>query len=256
MLSITQTSIQTIDDNALGNAKFGLIFIENNTLLETISDKVFANQEIGLLMIRYKNKLSPNSLFGLARYLKSVETLSLEYNNITEIPENAFNNGKDINIYGLNLNNNKISKIGLNAFVGLKNLHYVQIEFNNMTVFDDWLYFSPDPNLMRSVMLDNNQFSEKSFSENALKNKENIFLRLFLQNNKLTKFPENVFSKFFANGKNIMLLEGNNFECDCGMKWLLDNKPTLENRVWNLMCVNKNNANIFTLTPSDLGCNQ
>ncbi len=96
-----------------------------------------------------------------------------------------------------------------------------------MITFDDWLYFSPDLNEMWSVMIDNNQLSENSFSENVLKNKENIFLRLFLSNNKLKKFPQNVFSKFFANGKNIMLLDGNKFECDCGIKWLLDNKPML-----------------------------
>ncbi len=77
-------------------------------------------------------------------------------------------------------------------------LQCVQIEFNNMTTFDDWLYFSPDPNQMRSVMIDNNQLSENSFSKNVLKNKENIFLRLFLQNNKLKKFSENLMERILC----------------------------------------------------------
>ncbi len=53
-----------------------------------------------------------------------------------------------------------------------------------------------------------------------------------------------------------MLLNGNKFECDCVMKWFLDNKPTLENHVFDLKCVNKKNKNIFTLTLSELCCYQ
>ncbi len=60
--SVSQTSVTTIDDNALGDTKFALIYVQNNTMLETITDKVFANQEMDLLMIRYNenNRLRHN----------------------------------------------------------------------------------------------------------------------------------------------------------------------------------------------------
>ncbi len=258
-LRIFNTSLVSIDDNSLGNATFSVVYIENNTLLETISDKVFATEPLQLFMINYGNtKLKPNSLFAMFRSLEMTEEIEFNFEDLTEIPENAFkpNNGSDTKLFIINLKENNISKIGSNAFNGLSNLVDIELENNSLTTIDDWLNFPPNPNKIRNVILANNKLNDKSFNTSTFKSEENIFINLNLANNMITKFPENIFAKYFTNGRNIIDLDKNKMECDCSMKWILDNSSKLSKLIQNFDCANikSENKNIFSLTTTLLGC--
>jgi hypothetical protein len=189
------------------------------------------------------------------RSLQLTDELEFQFNDITEIPENAFkpNNGSNTSLFDINLSHNQISKIGLNAFYGLDNLGDIQLQYNNLTTIDNCLNFPPNK-YRRNIMLGNNQLTANSFNVSYLKSEENMFMSIFVENNKFTTFPENIFSKYFANGKNEISLDGNKFECDCSMKWILDNSTKLSKLIHDLYCANKYNKNIFSLNAEDLGC--
>jgi hypothetical protein len=228
-LSISGTSISSIDDSLLGKATFDSIVIENNVNLIDITPNALGKGPNLIFSVKNNTKLRAEKLFALVKNLVLTQTIdfSRNKNNLVEIPDNAFRltNSK---LKSIKLNENQISKIGSNAFNGNPNLNNIILWNNNLT---------------------ENSFSDESFSlENTPENSVN----LYLQNNFLKKLRENTFKKFMSNGKNTIDAMNNKFECDCDMKWLSDQR--FKDNVRYVNCDNFGQKSVVDLTDEDIKC--
>lgn len=119
------------------------------------------------LQTLYSLSLDNNSIGVIApeafQDLPSLSVLSLQFNNIKELPVGVLNG---LAIRRLYLNNNSISVIAPGAFDNLTNLVRVELDNNAIKVWNsDW--FADSPNL-QYISMNNNQLS--LLPEGAFKN--------------------------------------------------------------------------------------
>ena len=96
---LNNTLITHLPSNVFKDSTFEEISIENNEKLKTIDKNAFnsSNSYIKRVFIKNNPVLSEgldNSLFKALSELKNMEEIWFWNNNITEIPENAFNGTK------------------------------------------------------------------------------------------------------------------------------------------------------------------
>jgi len=256
LLYISETKITKIEKNSLTQSAFERIFISENHDLVGIDPDAFLAGHLSGLVIHNNPQLQTPDIFVLARNLAPTSTIEINGNFIKEIPEMAFEpksgNSPLETIY---LSNNTYNeKIGKNAFLGHPNLTQLALDNNDIKKVDDYAFNFTNPPTARhhlNISLNNNKLDGTSFTNNSFIIPSNLYLTLHLENNAFTNLPEEVFKAIASDGNNLVL-NGNKFECNCGMKWVLE-KPQSTN-IFNIHCVNHNNKSIFELTLKDLGC--
>ncbi len=226
-LSITGTSINSIDDSLLGKATFDSIVIENNVNLIDITPNALGKGPNLIFSVKNNPKLSVEKLFALVKNLEITQFIDFSRNNLVEITDNAFRlTGSKLK--SIKLDYNQISKVGSNAFNDNPALINIILSNNNLT---------------------ENSFSDESFSlENRPENRVNLYLR----NNLLKKLRENTFKKFMNNGMNTIDAMNNKFECDCDMKWLTDQR--FKDNVQYVNCDNFGQKSVVDLSDEDIKC--
>jgi hypothetical protein len=254
-IRISGTGIASLTKLVLSNANFNKILIEENQNLEQIDDELFAKSRIESFIIRKNPKLSNSNVFDLAQNLDPLEVI-LSSNALKEIPENAFvakENPSNDRLNRISLDNNKIKVITSNAFSGLKNLSYLSLDHNMITTIEDFGLKLSTVSSHLKILLNNNKLNSSSFTLRSTDISDKIELHLNLAENQLTVLSENIFKKIINRNKAEMNLFGNNFNCDCNMKWLLN--ETLNKNVLNVFCENQKKS-LFDLKESDLNCLQ
>lgn len=257
-LVIHSTDITEIERNIFSQIIFDYIYIDNNRHLVRIDPLAFKKSPaMKSLMIVNNPFLADLSIFELSRNLLPSDTIGIIGNGITEIPENAFLiHGNVSHVKHIQLSNNKITKIGANAFVGHPLLEQLTLDHNNIQQLDNYsLNLNYSHNSGHSgqvfVFLNSNNLTSNSFAVNVFGNPQMNGLAIDLENNNLTKLPENVFRPFVSIPGSVVYLYNNNFACDCGMKWIISQSTA--DQIQGLYCVNIANS-IHGLTERQLGC--
>ena len=246
---LKNSSITELKDNTFKDITFEEAFIGFNANLKTISRNAFNGSETSMLylLINYNPGLSSpdNSIFKIFNEFQKIQNIELLFNNITEIPSNAFNELD--HLIEVHLGGESIKKIGANVFSklhGVAQVGFEQVNFsipNNAFQFtnksDDHLLisFSDSPGLSNSV------FTEKSL----LKINRPSTIRFgswsgSKPSKQMTFLNEKVFLPFLLdNDKNAIDMNGVDFDCnDCRNYWLKKNTKALS-KVIMIKCSNK-----------------
>jgi len=94
--------------------------------------------------------------------------------------------------------------------------------------------------------------NEKNLNEKSLENNDNVVLNIDFSDNLFNKLPENIFRTYLKSKKNNLTFDSVKFECDCSMKWILDDG--LKNQINHILCSNFQNKSLFELTKSESEC--
>jgi hypothetical protein len=243
-LIIDGTKIKFIGKNNFKNTFFEKITIENNAMLEKIE---LPNNSPFILIVRNNPSLLSESIFSAVKNLSQTKIIELENNNgINEIESEAFGGSKELT--HIFLQNNKIKTIHKEAFKGLPKL--MELSLNNNEIINlEMNSFNMD-SILVNVYLNHNNLTAESL-ENVFK-VTSFKIDLFLEDNLLTEFPEDIFGPFLENGKSVIHLSGNKIDCQCNkLKWVLGNEGKLKGQIFNLLC-NDSKRDIFKISISEL----
>ena len=249
--------ITELKENTFSDITFDGIIIQKCLKLQTIDKNAFNTTDsltTKLHIIMNRLLTSPNnSIFEVLSKFVQATTISLVYNNITEIPSNAFRNivGKQDHLREIDIAGASIRKLGNNVFSQLKNLENffimdTSIDFIPENAFE----FNEEHKCQTSINLYNNRLLNISgFSQNSL-SKLKRPTSIVLDSSNANNFPylaEKIFQPFFlSNAKNQIEILRGALDCsDCRNYWLKKN-PNLLKQIKHSKCSNGKSLNDTT----------
>ena len=243
---LNNTAITELKDNTFRDITFDSIRIESCTNLTKIQWNTFINTDkiTRHLYIGYNPRLSEISIFEILTKFKNVEHIHLVYNNISEIPSNAFhstNSGQD-HLIDLHISGSSITKIGNNAFSTLNNLAHLHIFSTLIDYFTEYAFAfdKESKNNLDFFLSRNTSLTSSNFHPNSLIHlKRPTDLNISWVTNMIEYLDEKVFRKFLdINSENTIDIYGQPFDCyDCKNYWL-KKYPDYLKRIEFLKCSN------------------
>ena len=134
----TNIFITELKENTFSDITFDRIWIKNCSKLKTIHRNAFNTTDSVTNYVRIENNpllTSPdNSIFEILSKFVLAHEIDLFYNNITEIPSNAFKNivGEQDELKILFLQGKSIHNLRNNAFSSLKSLEFLDISYTSI----------------------------------------------------------------------------------------------------------------------------
>ena len=267
---LNNTSIDIIEDNTFHDIRFGDIVIDSCTNLRRIHENAFTatNLKTRTLQISNNSHLGSenNLIFKIASKFLNLENLYLVGNNISEVPENAF---QPIVGYQDRLNNlvlkddNTLKRIGSQAFSSLNNLYYMEIHGDLAHVDPGAFSFekSSDKNL-RIAFIGHQWTNGSVFANDSLIGIKRPTTLVFFRRDsrEMVYLNETVFLPFLLEDRgNKIDLEGDHPNCnDCRNYWLRK-RVDLQSQIKPnpLTCVgDKVAGNDFNNLDNFKGCNK
>ena len=251
VFNLTNTAINEIKANTFKRITFDTIDIHGCDNLTKIDVKAFAQTDLVTKHLEIRNNLrlsSPdNSIFDLLTRFINLEYLNILNNNITEIPDKAFqtNVGYQDKLKTLILGGISIIKIGNNAFTSLESLTRVEVFNTSIETIPEFAFaFEQASNeTLELKLVQNDKLSSSKFNESFLDHfKRPVTLKI---GNNMDYFSnhENVLLKFLNSNKEnkIDFKYITRLDCnDCKYYWLKKN-PGLIKQTINLNCVSGKN---------------
>ena len=225
---LNNTLNKVLKENTFKDITFDKIVIENcNQLVSIDKDAFFETNKITqILLIRNNERLSSNdnSIFKAISKFISLEHLSLEYNDIEEIPDYAFKSeiGYQDNLSFINLRGKSLKKIGVKAFSSLRNLKKLIISETSIQFFPDYIFeFNEISDVELDIFLDTlnkTYYSQFTFSD------INRVTAIIASEKDVDVLERKIFSPFLnENSKNEIWLSNKSFDReDCRNQWLLN----------------------------------
>ncbi|CAG2111711.1 unnamed protein product [Medioppia subpectinata] len=229
MFYFNNTFVTEIGDNSFKSLTFEWISIEEAMSLEKISKNAFNNETnyaTKSIRIHSNTKLSnpDNSLFEALSKFVNIEDIDLSYNNLQQIPANAFKpiNGYQTKLKDIIICDTTIEVLGAKAFWSIPAL-------NSLSVYDTAISHIPDDafafekpsnktlyiflNLNKS--LNSSSYSPKSFADTQRPTELELGHKYTPR--QVVYLDEKTFRPFLeANKANKINLEGEEFDCeDC-----------------------------------------
>ena len=241
---LNNTFITQLKANTTLDLTFEDITIEQAKNLTYIHEDTFGSttKKTGSLRIFYNPNLENHtSLFGAVRKFKNIDVLSLDFNNITEIPSNALAH-HDL-LEDVTLRGPSIKKIGDNPFQYLTILNTLEITQTNIDYIPENAFNFKNKNDGQLVFIfnDNNLINSSSFAVNSLNHFQKRAVDFYYLSKTKTKdlqyLEEKVFLPFLlSNNRSLISLVGLRFDCtDCRSYWLVKN-PLMKHRVNDFVC--------------------
>ena len=176
-LTLDETTITELKDNAFRGITFDKITIINCKSLQKISANAFNGTDLvtkELIIMANERLSSPDqSIFKALSKFINVEQIQLIYNNITEIPWNAFFSSAGNHtskLWLLGIMGESITKLDNFAFYSLDNLKNLTIAYTSIQYIPEYAFYferKTDKTLNLSL-LSNFKLSASSFHSNAL----------------------------------------------------------------------------------------
>ncbi|XP_075163783.1 leucine rich repeat protein connectin [Haematobia irritans] len=242
-ITIEYSQVEIVRSYAFANLhQLERIVLTNNQIM-AIDQEAFANH----VRLRDLN-LEYNQIFEIDRKafrnLPLCERINLNNNNITNLHDGIFSDL--VRLIYLNLAYNQISVLTSDIFKGLGNLNVLKLTHNNINFIGDTVFaelwslteLELDDNKIERISeraLDGlNNLKTLNLRNNLLKKIDNGLLRgttallsLNVQSNKLETLTFYTFQPIMdnlVNGSSELLLNDNNFICDCRLQWLYELK--------------------------------
>lgn len=164
-------------------------------------------------------------LFRLANSFTNLQVLHITECDIRQVPDGAFSRPQPA-LREIMMTDNRISSIGARPFTVLSGLELLNLDGNQISRLSVDAFNLPanrlHPKKQIRILLNSNALNDTSLPAG-------IFARLRrptylnLDINKLTTVPEAVFGSLALRGS-VLSLKRNPLRCDCGMRWLSDQK--------------------------------
>ena len=210
-LSLDGNEIKVIKQLDFKNlTKLQVLSLERNAI-ETIEKGAF-----DLLTHLTSLSLAGNGLRALPAYafsISSLSELSLEFNEISELPRGLFSSLKNLKM--IFLKGNRLSTLPAETFIGLRKLEKIELSRNSIKRIKG-TEFAGLSSLIWLDLSSNNISSMGASTFSSLKS----LARLHLDNNMLETLP----GSLFANNKKLTLftIHKNKLVCNCKLRWLRD----------------------------------
>jgi len=244
------------------------IHIENS-MLGLVPDNAFVNKEVNTKFSGIA--LKTNKMMSIGKYafsklsnisfinvthdelglvdayafdnINNLNTIDLSFNKIKDVSSYAFN---ELNVNSIDLSNNEILVLPQYLFNNVDG--NINLKFNKIKTIAEFA-FNMDNTRVHPIRIDLSELGLMSdgITGNAF-NVSNAIINL--QSNSLESLPQQTFETFLnLNPNNQLEVENNQFECDCHMKWVLN--QTYINRINGLFC-HSHGVYIKMLTEPDL----
>lgn len=246
-LSEDKIGVTKLSADTFGNVTF-TSFAISHTTLTSVDDLAFSKSFaiMEFLVISYseltsfpfdilKNcpKLKDLRVFNnQIKHMSNIHSESLEYLQVSHNPDLHFNDDTfqtAPNLKYLLLNKVDLQYIAPDTFAAQEKLEYLDLSMNKITslVPDSLRFTSP---VIGEIKLQNNHIEtvEKGFISGL---SGDTFL--WMQHNRLTELPENVWKTVFdsvtsAASKDLFVFDDNPFRCDCHIKWLISSTTYMD----------------------------
>ncbi|KAM7358705.1 leucine rich repeat protein connectin isoform 1-T2 [Cochliomyia hominivorax] len=259
-ITIEYSQVEIVRSYAFANLhQLERIVMTNNQIM-ALDQEAFANH----IRLRDLN-LEHNQIFEIDRKafrnLPLCERLNMNNNNISNLHEGLFSDL--VRLIYLNLAHNQISVLTSEIFKGLGNLNVLKLTHNNINFIGDTVFaelwslteLELDDNKIERISeraLDGlNNLKTLNLRNNLLKKIDNGLLRgtpallsLNVQMNKLETLTFYTFQPIMdnlVNSSSELLVNDNNFICDCRLQWLYELKnrtrhPQLRDSLEKFVC--------------------
>ena len=246
---LNNTIIKVLEENIFNDLTFDEIIIENCMNLSTIHHDAFTTTSMVTKVIKIKNSAlmstQSNSIFRILSKFINLESVSLDNNNIKEIPSNAFQIiiGYQDNLKEINISGSSFMTIGVSAFENLHNLERITFSMVDLDKISNNAFrmTSSDKPMVIDFSL-SPQINSSVFEVNTLAGIQRPTRLIFGSPDQLshmTYLDEKVFLPFLlGNMKNTIELNLQMFDCnDCRNNWIGKHQALLP-RFQNLICSN------------------
>lgn len=227
-LKVSQSGLEQLGDDVLAGVAFRHISVALNPTLRRISELAFESsfntttdfvlEENGKLGL---TEVDSVELFRAINRFEKLNTLHLNENGISVIPDNAFDRKQPV-LRELIMTENQIERIGNNAFTSLSSLELINLDGNQISKLAPSaleIHTSNSQSLLR-IFLRNNKLTDQSFPPGVFsKLRVRVFLNLNM--NRISRVPQNIFESFHHR-KSVLTLVKNPIECDCDLRWLVE----------------------------------
>jgi len=231
--NLEATQVRELPANVFGDITFEDINLINNPHLEYIHPLAFMRSSFTLKKFNAERTPLSNAgdkerdIFDALSRCPDLEMIRLSHTNLTSIPDKAFHpiNGEFTKLGYIMTEFNPIKTIGEFAFYYMPNLYRLVMTDNKFTQIKRNTFTIRDHSDKKSeIYLQGVPLTDTSFDPLSLiRIRRPVSIRLF--ENHLTTLYESVFAPFLeANQQNYFDLSGNKIECDCRIKWILDDK--------------------------------
>ena len=239
---LNNTAIEELVDNMFDEITFDKIVIQLCSNLKQIHRNAFNITNLVTKTLEFNNNFelgsTDNSIFDVFSSFPMIEDISLSFNNITEIPSNAF---KPINGYQKNLKRllfgDSFKRIGTSPFFNLDNLDDLVFNTDLESIPENAFSFKNKSDLHLDISFVFSHINSSVFKERALFNIRRPTTIHF--NAAVTYLDEKVFLPFLMDNENNTIKQNyESFDCnDCRNYWL-KKQPKLVSRVIYERCSN------------------
>ena len=243
---LNNTFITELKENTFSDITFTEIFIKGCSKLKTIHKNAFNTTDQVTTELHFD--LNPaltspdNTIFEVLNKFARAEFITMNDNNITEIPTKAFKNKQDHLTY-LYIKGKSIQKLGNNAFSGLKGLFFLSLESTSIELIPENAFeFNEESNKTLLVDLTKCKFlNSTGFSVNSLikfKRPAEIILDM-PKDSAIQYLNQKIFEPFLLSKvDNKIHIGTGSFNCDdCRNYWLKRN-PNLLKQLVDTRCTN------------------
>ena len=238
------TFINELVENTFKDITFDEIEIYKCHNLTKIHKNAFAETDLVTRELRflsnYRLSSLDNSIFEVFSKFVNLERLYVDFNNITEIPSNAFQRieGYQDKLSDLRFSGESIRKIGSRAFYSLRGLSSLEIYETFIDYIPEYAFeFEEESNERMTLTLGYSKLNDSNFQKDVFSHfKRPVDLNLGYAI--FEYLEENVFENFLSsNPQNRILMTSKGINCDnCKNFWL--RKQALSGRVIGLKCSN------------------
>jgi hypothetical protein len=247
---IQDLKIQRLAKNNFDNISTEILIISDNIDLEEIETSRMT-EDATTIILEKNQKLNMSKVLKTIESSKNLQVLRISNTKLKDISSLQFKNLTKLK--KISLQNNEIQNIEANAFHSLEKLTELNLDGNHIEKFkNSSLAVFTKAGLKKSVKINlNNNNLTSSGLKNAFLLSENITLHLYLENNLIKDFPQDIFGKICEYDENQLYLSGNQISCKWhDVNWTF-NITKLKDQVFDLLCADINHVNLFKLNPND-----
>ncbi|KAG1663983.1 Matrix-remodeling-associated protein 5 [Nymphon striatum] len=244
-LKFENLNIPRLYDEIFKDLKIAGLTLTDSSI-EDISDNVFNGTEKYFIMLRIEKSNLKKIPVGALKNLTVFRVLIIKNSQITEISQLEMDQlSSTITLF--NFDGNQINSIGKDVFAKFLSLEMLHLDDNMLSSF-----LMTTPKSLYFLSLQKNYL--KFFPMNSSRTMEEGSA-IYLIGNEITSLPSETSMKIILQKNITVFLEGNDINCDCNTKWVLESQIELNKFIPIINCGQnsgkRSSKNVSQLTQED-----